>query len=411
MIALAAAVICVCALLSRLAEGRWLSAPLLLSASLLGPLLVFALPVSSLTVLVLSLAAIGFSVSYYAMVLVGRKRLPAVPASLVAVPYRELASVAMTLFAAGQIAFAINLARVLSSLGLSAYVSASSKAIELTFGSSSLLNYVFFLNMPAACIAAYLVAARRTTWPCIPIMLVATLSLAFTGIKSTMIFGSCMVLLVYMLVRRPGMAWLAVAATGMAAVTAALFIAVNVAPTALAQLGADSGIVDQVLQIVRGYVFNNYINLDLELAQRDSYTFGKYTFFFVSKLLDPNLVGYYDSDELLVVDSAFNMGTFLREYFVDFGILGALLIPFILGAITGLVANAWNSKELPRHVVTLAVLLTACLFAFFGNQFVRLQFLYVIFMAYAADLLASILHEHKRNVVRNCEQGERLCAE
>jgi oligosaccharide repeat unit polymerase len=211
-----------------------------------------------------------------------------------------------------------------------------------------------------------------------------------------MIFGGCMAVFVYMLVRRPGIGWMILMVTGTVAVIAILFIAVNISPSALWELGSNTEITNRLFLIVRGYVYNNYINLDLEFAYRDTYTYGKYTFFFVSKLLDPNLVGYADTTDFIVLDSSFNMGTFLREYFVDFGMPGALLVPFVLGVLTALVANSWRNHAMPRHAIALAVLLTACLFAFFGNQFVRLQFLYVIFMAYAADLIASELGRRRR---------------
>lgn len=399
--------ILLCALVSRFLDGRWLSAPLVLCGSLLGPLLVFSMPIAPFTVMLLVLAAACFGVSYFVVTILGAQRLQTPQYSgKPKIPLRELAFVSGLLFTIGQIAFAMNLLRVLSELGLSAYAIASAKSIELTFGASSFVNYLFFLNIPAACIGAYLIASGRTTWRLVLLVLCAIISLGFTGIKSTMIFGSCMVLLVYVLVKRPRIAWIAFAGIAMAVITFALFIGVNIGPAALLELSTDATLADRVLLIARGYVFNNYINLDLEFSQRDSYAYGKYTFFFISKLLDPNLIGYYDADDLLVVDQGFNMGTFVREYFVDFGVPGALLIPLILGALTGSVSNAWKYKRMPRHAITLAVLLTACLFAFFGNQFVRLQFLYVIGVAYGADLLASVLsmrrYEEPRLLNPNC---------
>lgn len=402
--------IVICALGCRLIDGRWLSAPLVLSASLLTPLLVFSIPVATFTALVLVVAAACFTVSYWMVVVVGAKRWrDASSPARTSVPVRELALMAAVMFVVGQAAFAVNLLRVMTVLGPSAYATAGSKSIELTFGASSIVNYIFFLNIPAACIGAYLIASGRYTWRTAVLVICAVASLGFTGIKSTMIFGSCMVLFVYVLVKRPGMAWLLGAAAAMALVTFMLFVGVNIGPAALLELGSNDALAERVLLIGRGYVFNNYINLDLEFAQRDSYAFGKFTFFFISKLLDPSLVGYYDADDLLVVDPAFNMGTLLREYFVDFGVPGALGIPFVLGALTGLVSNAWTYGRLPRHAITLSVLLTACLFAFFGNQFVRLQFIYVVMVSYGADLLALMLAAASRQQPQL--RREALCAE
>lgn len=387
-----AAFILVCALASRLLDGRWLSAPLVLSTSLLLPLLVFPIEVAPFTILLLMSAAACFAIGYYTLVFLRLKRSRYDdPTYAVDVPTRELTVVAGSLFAIAQTAFAINVLRVLSQLGPTAYTSASSKAIELTFGASSLVNYLFFLNIAAACLGAYLIGSGRASWRMVLMVLWGVACLGFTGIKSTMIFGGCMVTLVYVLVRRPSVGWVAAAGVLGALVVMGLFIGVNIGPAALLELKLDTALADRVLMIVQGYILNNYLNLDLELGQRDTWAYGKYTFFFISKLLDPKLAGYYDVQDFLVVDRAFNMGTLLREYFVDFGVPGALLIPFILGGLTALVSGAWQTRRMPRHSIILAVLLTACMFAFFGNQFVRLQFLYVIAAAYAADFLASVL--------------------
>ena len=113
------------------------------------------------------------------------------------------------------------------------------------------------------------------------------------------------------------------------------------------------------------------------------------TFFFLTKLFDPEVKGYFDVSDFLLIDKNFNMGTFLREYYVDFGAVGALGMPLFLGMCCGLTRVWFLRRRSVAAVVALSVLLTASLFAFFGNQFVRLQFIYVIFMA--AVMQAAVL--------------------
>jgi oligosaccharide repeat unit polymerase len=384
---LALTVLVLCVLAARLYDRAWVNAPVILLVSLLAPLLVFDFRLSGLTLVVLYTAALSFVAGYYAVVIQGRLndacRATQRPAP--ACEYRGLQGVLVLLFILGQAAFAVNLLRVVSTLGISAYVGTSAKDIEVVFGASTVINYIFFLNMLAACIAAYLKGSGRGRWWITVIMLWAVLSLGFTGIKSTLMFGACMVLFVYILVKQVTIARLALSGAALMAAALLLFAVVNLGPGSLVEDTPANALVERVLDVAKGYVYNNYINLDMELTTRTTFTHGKFTFFFVSKLLNPQISGYFDTDDFIVLNKDYNMGTFVREYFVDFGVPGALIIPLFLGLITGLIANQWRRRRQLRHAIALGVLWTACAFAFFGNQFVRLQFIYVVFVAYVLD--------------------------
>jgi oligosaccharide repeat unit polymerase len=376
-----------CVLAARLYERTWVNAPVILTASLLGPVLFFDFRLSGFTHVVLIMAAFCFSAAYYAVVIQGRVREAAglVPKHVDGVCYDGVNRVVLLLFALGQAGFLINLWRVHSTLGLGAYIGSSAKDIEVVFGANTAVNYIFFLNMVAAAMAAFLLASRCGRWWILPVLMWAVLCLGFTGIKSTLIFGACITIFVYTVVRQVTIARLALSAVVLLGTALVLFAVVNVGTGAVMEAASFESVLERVLWSARGYVYNNYVNLDLELTLRSNYTYGEFTFFFVSKLLDPQISGYFDTDDFIVLDKDYNMGTLIREYFVDFGVPGALLIPTSLGVVTALIANQWRRRRRLGHAIALGVLWTACAFAFFGNQFVRLQFIYVVLVAYLLD--------------------------
>jgi hypothetical protein len=64
------------------------------------------------------------------------------------------------------------------------------------------------------------------------------------------------------------------------------------------------------------------------------------------------------------------------------------LISLLLGYFAAYVRNR-SVIDNPAFVVGYALLMTACSFAFFGNQFIRLQFIYVFLVAITVDILRS----------------------
>jgi oligosaccharide repeat unit polymerase len=200
---------------------------------------------------------------------------------------------------------------------------------------------------------------------------------------------------------------------GILVVVFALFAFVNF--SALAGLTArdvfgDSGLFGNILGMIKNYIYFNYINLDMEFHFRENYTYGKFTFFFLTKLLDPSVAGYFDTVGLIVLDENYNMGTFVREYFVDFGYFGVLLVPWLLGLLTGYVDMMARRTGAPYYTIFLGILMTACAFAFFGNQFIRLQFIYLVLVAYFMDAFTRSLQRQRdknRCAYNPCAGGAR----
>ena len=107
--------------------------------------------------------------------------------------------------------------------------------------------------------------------------------------------------------------------------------------------------------------------------------FGKYTFFFITKLFDPEYAagGFFVANDLFLHDENYNMGTTLREFFVDFGYLGTFVVLIVLSFFGGFVYRLNINNQSVTLSLLLSIFLTACTFAFFANQFIRLQFIWL----------------------------------
>lgn len=363
-------------------DGRWVSPPLVLTASLLLPPVVFGIRLDGTTWCALFVGAACF-VFGYSIVRAPAAARRSPEATLHEPEVRVYLISVLGLFLVAQMAFAINFRRTIHTFGVMAYFTTGSKDIEDTFGAHTTLNYLFFLNICAAALAAYVHAAGRYRWLMRAIAAVAVFELIFTGIKSTFVFGAGIVTFVTLLAQQERVSaiiWRFALLCGAGAVAFAIvnfgFASGRVDPS---QLAAGMG------HAVERYIIPNYQNLQLELRERAWYTYGKYTFWFITKLTHPGLTGYFQTGDFYLVDSDNNMGTFLREYFVDFGAVGICLLPLLLGMASGGIVNAWRRFGRPAACIATAVAMTACAFAFFGNQFVRLQFIYVVMVLVGLD--------------------------
>ena len=131
------------------------------------------------------------------------------------------------------------------------------------------------------------------------------------------------------------------------------------------------------------YLLNGYVNLQQELLFHYKWSYGAesfqvfvdlYRFFAGEKegvnhaITETPFNLYYD---------AFNTGSFLREYFRDFGVLGSLFITFFIGFIFQSVYHAVDRTSI-SGVMILAIV---CLIIFsmpFSNQVLRIQYWYWI---------------------------------
>ena len=386
------------AAIARGFEGRWVTPPAILAASLLVPPVVAGLALAPLTWLVLDSATILFGFGY-ALVRLGGGREASTPAPLDPADLRRYYLALSVCFGVAQAAFLLNLARVVGTFGPLAYLTTGSKDIEVTFGAHTLLNYAFFLNLYAAGLAAYLRNRGGRRGLLALVLSVAVVELLFTGIKSTFLFGLMITTLVAMLTREERISGLLLRSLALLGAVVLAFFLVNVGLGGGGGSAEDGVFTGGLLRVIQRYFTPNYLNLDLELAVRQTFTHGKYTFWFVTKLFDPSIRGYFDTGDFFLRNADDNMGTFLREYWVDFGAAGVILVPPILGALCGGLRRWWIRGDRAAAALCLGVASTACAFAFFGNQFVRLQFIWVAVVALGIDVWVDLLRARTGAVV------------
>ena len=272
--------------------------------------------------------------------------------------------------------FVFNISGVFLKFGFNAYTYVSSKDIELTFGRSTVLNYLFFFNMVLPCFIYYFILKKVLSKFWYVSIFMCFIFLSMTGIKSTLLFGLTIYIFFFILnSNKVGLIKYIVIGLTTSILVYLMFFFVNIGVDSAEGLGFG-----RFSDLLYGYIGINYRNLDLELNSRVDYMFGKYTFIFITKLFDSSMQGgYFASNELILIDPNFNMGTFLREYFVDYGFIGSQVI-IVLIAFFGAFFYKLSTKNI-GFSYCLSVYYAACAFSFFGNQFIRLQFIVISMQA------------------------------
>lgn len=372
--AISALLIGLSAVLGKLGGGGWVSPPSLLATSLLFPIILFSIDLRMPVYLVFWVAVVFFSTAYASVSLVGAEAKR--PASLYSYDHRKIVIAIWVLFVVCEVAFLFNLARVVMQLGIDAYWTKTSKDIELTFGSITAVNYAFFLGVPAAVLICFGVAQRIISRAYLVLACFFCVQLLFTGIKSTFIFGSLVVFFSAQVSGLVSFGRSILFGLVFVLVSLVLFLVVNIGFDRIADERDYSVLFELLYEILKGYIYNNYLNFELEFLYREEWGGGKFTFFFITKFLNPGVSGYYDLADFYLVDPDYNMGTFLREYFADYGVVGCFLIPAILGVLSSYARVGFLCENDWRAGVLYSVFCTAAAFAFFGNQFIRLQFIW-----------------------------------
>lgn len=128
------------------------------------------------------------------------------------------------------------------------------------------------------------------------------------------------------------------------------------------------------------YVVMNLENFARSIAKTDFFTYGYYTFDFVTAITGiKHWVGeYFYLNETPFLISSYNTYSAFWTYYRDFGILGLFLIPFIGGVGVSSLYYSFRANPSLRKIAFYAVLFFAVLFSFFNSAFGFLWFIYDI---------------------------------
>jgi len=301
-------------------------------------------------------------------------------------PRNTMERVIYCLFIFGMLGFAVGLFHIFQQGGLQIYWKLGFRQAEHIFGSNPLANYLFFLNMLVVVLTAAYIRLYSARLKVILIGLISFVTLFFHGIRGTVIYTLIIATYATLLVSKR------VKIRAIVIVIATAFFVFG-----LVMFGRDPAMFKsftpaKVLEAILGemylYVAPNFANLQQEILFRDKFLYGKATFrpFLKVVTLDGKLFPLPEPPNFLLLNASYNVGTYLRNFYVDFGIAGVLLFPFLLGLATTAIFVHLARYKTMRGFFTYAIMLTMITATFWFNEFLRIQFLYFIALVWLIDL-------------------------
>ncbi|QDX40824.1 O-antigen polymerase [Salarchaeum sp. JOR-1] len=282
------------------------------------------------------------------------------------------------------IAFLVNLSNVLTTLGLDAYLNASFRTIEVTFGGvSPFINYLYFLN---GLIIVYVVIYLKVYRPeplVVTIGIVSLLSTLFFGHKSAIILPVILAIAASACV---GLKWKA------RYIPVAFVIVVSSFMLVYFSAGnSPQNIVAEFLIILDRlvmYITPNYMNLQANIIHTTTPTLGVRTLSSVLRLLTLERItvqtpGYH------LVDPAYNVGTYVLGYYLDYGWAGFIFPQFFIGIFSTYVYTWFLEKPSVPSITIYAVVITMNVMVFFSNYYLRIQFWWYIVVTIVLSAIVS----------------------
>lgn len=304
---------------------------------------------------------------------------------------------AYIVFLFGMIGYINNVINIINAGGLSVYTELGFREAELTFGSNTLINYLYFLNILTILMFVYLRYIqhenRSGDWMIIAISCIALFS---HGVKGTIVWPLVMVFILIH-INRKTIIWSIVLPAIICIL--GIFLIVTLGrelPTLVA------GTSDLNEWFVKGllnfplYFSTGFVNLEIELEKFTNFAFGLNTiapFYEVVSFFFGNrqpLEITAATDDLLYFH-AYNTATYLRDPLRDFGIIGIILFPLLYGLITSILFSCSSQSINPYIAISYSIYAAAIFGMFFSNHFQKIQYIFLILICFT---LASL---NKRN--------------
>lgn len=326
----------------------------------------FGLLQIGITIIALNRRIWGRVDDFYAL-----SRLPAIPQLLTTRLYYALASVA-------SIAFAVNFSNVNFSVAL---LFLNPRGYEEIFGQSSLINYIYFLNIPALCLSIYLRRQDLKPTYANTVDTVLVLMSAFHGIKFT-VFDTLLLpaLFYFHCSGNPKRAMRFLGLTLL--VLLAFYLAFSLGVRGVSDDGTS------MLGAFLNYILPNYYNFAYAIQQQPI-QFDPLSFLLPDKVPNPFSEILWSGDYGFLLNDRFNMST---AYSVIYGALPPLSWLFFIPVLVRLRQQVVCVKQRRQTLqwIFLAAYIDFCLFFFwYFYAFNKTKYVYyVIVMA----ILGSIIH-------------------
>lgn len=295
------------------------------------------------------------------------------------------------LFLLGLIGFVINFSFVLKSGGVSIYFEKGFRAAEYIFARNTLINYLYFLNMLVVPFVAFRLVVYGRNFKSILLGLLSFFFLFFHGIRGTIIFAAVITLWIWILkTNHLRVKHLIILIT--IGVLGFSFVTVGREPSKF--LSGELNLTEIVNKIYN-YIAPNYANLQQELMLRNQYLLGQDVFGPLIQLFSFRQIKL--QIEYHLASKVYVIGTYLKDYIVDFGVAGIVVAPFLIGCITTLFFLIFLKNPSQCNLFIYSIIATMITFSFWYNEFLRIQFLYFMAIIYLIELI-------RRTYYRNIER-------
>ena len=263
-------------------------------------------------------------------------------------------------------AFVINIIRVFLKLPITAIL-LNPRLYEKTFGASTPINYLYFLNIPALCLSVYLtqegITLKGKKWLNFLLIFISL----FHGIKFT-IFDTLLYPAIFLFLYKKTFSFKPVL------VFSGLLMAVYLGFNLLVR-GNIKGytIFDQVLSYITPNFYNFFYSIEKTPEQ-----FNFLSVLFIPDKL-PNIFSFSNFNGIsgFLMNEKYNMQTILSEFYNTFSIFAPFLfIPFLLLA---LFFYRFSNKNLVYKFVSV-YLIFCLLFSFYFYAFTKTKYVYLIFV-------------------------------
>ena len=132
------------------------------------------------------------------------------------------------------------------------------------------------------------------------------------------------------------------------------------------------------------YVVMNLENLATGVKRLDHFTFGYYTFDFITALAGVKhwMEEYFSLESTPYLNSSYNTYTAFWTYYRDFGIFGIVIVPLLIGLVVGSAYYAMRREPTLQRIAAYGIMVFILLFTFFNSPVGFLVFVYVVVAVY-----------------------------
>lgn len=145
--------------------------------------------------------------------------------------------------------------------------------------------------------------------------------------------------------------------------------------------GLSTNLIPEFLSLPYLYFTTAWSNLTQTILSLPDFNFGAYTFFpFYSALQFDNLIPKVSSK--VIYQHPFNTFSFLTDFYMDFGTLGIVIIPFLLGFLLFYSYHKSIENSNPIRDGQFVILAIPSLMLFFSNHFTSVGYPFIVFILF-----------------------------